>query len=267
MFSYPLFCDYCPVTLWQNATNGQLVGGGLPSFTWITTDLGTTNYVSAFKEYSVSGDTATLVRTDSITYNTNGNITKYGNTTYVYDQLNRLTRENNKALDKTIIWNYNVGGNIISRTEYAYTTGTVGTATATYTYTYGNTWKDQLTSFGGQAITYDSAGNPTSYKGATLTWTRGRLLASYKPSGSSYTTTMQYDANGIRYSKVVPANSYATTTTYFYDGNKLAQEKILVAGMGGSSSTAYKTYLYNSQGLVGFAINNTLYSYRKKLVW
>ncbi|MBQ8505082.1 MAG: hypothetical protein IJ492_02340 [Clostridia bacterium] len=33
-------------------------------------------------------------------------------------------------IDKTIVWSYDVGGNITSRTEYAYTTGSVGTATA-----------------------------------------------------------------------------------------------------------------------------------------
>ena len=49
---------------------------------------------------------------------------------------------------------YNVGGNIVSKTEYAYTTGNVGTATKVYNYTYGNAWKDQLTSFDGTAITY-----------------------------------------------------------------------------------------------------------------
>ena len=46
----------------------------------------------------------------------------------------------------------------MSKTEYAYTTGTVGTATKVYNYTYGNAWKDQLTSFDGTAITYDAAG-------------------------------------------------------------------------------------------------------------
>ena len=39
----------------------------------------------------------------------------------------------------------------MSKTEYVYTTGTVGTATKVYNYTYGNTWKDQLTSFDGTA--------------------------------------------------------------------------------------------------------------------
>ena len=46
----------------------------------------------------------------------------------------------------------------------------------TYNYTYGNTWKDQLTSFDGSSIVYDNSGNPTSYLGKTLAWSKGRLL-------------------------------------------------------------------------------------------
>ena len=177
---------------WPTSVGGTVspqVEGG--SGYYRTTDVGTTQYISSFKEYAVSGNTSTLVRTDNVEYDANGNITKYGATTYVYDKLGRLTRENNLSLDKTFIWEYDIGGNILSKNEYAYTTGTVGTPTATYSYMYGNnSWKDQLTAFNGQTITYDNAGNPTNYKGTTLTWERGRLLVSYKPSGSNYTTTI-----------------------------------------------------------------------------
>ena len=103
----------------------------------------------------------------------------------------------------------------MSKTEYAYTTGEVGTAIATYNYTYGNAWKDQLTSYGGSAITYDAAGNPTSYLGKTLTWSRGRLLTKYV-SGSK-TVDMQYDANGIRIGKVRKIASTTNNSTYIYD--------------------------------------------------
>ena len=172
-------------------------------------------------------------------------------------------------LDKTFIWSYNALGNITQVKEYAYTEATSPTGGTTTVFMHQNGWGNQVTIISQgtttKTISYDSAGNPTNYKGATLTWTRGRLLASYKPSGSSYTTTMQYDANGVRYSKVVPTNYYTTTTSYFYDGNKLAQEKVIVAGMGGNPSTTYKTYLYSSQGIVGFAIGSTVYTYRKNL--
>ena len=98
-----------------------------------------------------------------------------------HDKFNRLTRENNYYLDKTITWEYDVGGNITSRKEYAYTTGTTITTSPVSddTYSYGNTWKDQLTSYNGYECVYDSAGNPTNYRWNTLTW-EGRLLKSFK---------------------------------------------------------------------------------------
>ena len=57
---------------------------------------------------------------------------------------------------------YNVGGNIVSKNEYAYTEGVIeGEPTKTYAYTYTNAWKDQLTDFDGQSIVYDACGNCT----------------------------------------------------------------------------------------------------------
>ena len=164
-------------------------------------------------------------------------------------------RENNPTLDKTTTWCYDVSGNVCSRTEYAYTTGTVGTPVATFNYAYGNGWKDQLTAYNGQSITYDQAGNPTSYKGATLGWTRGRLLASYN------SVSMQYDANGIRTRKVVPTTNGTETTEYIYSGSNLLHEK--VTSTGNQAETSRKYFLYNSQGVVGFVLNGTTYMFRK----
>ena len=49
-------------------------------------------------------------------------------TTYAYDSFDQLVRENNQAAGKTWTYAYDDGGNIQSKTEYAYTTGTLGTA-------------------------------------------------------------------------------------------------------------------------------------------
>ncbi len=57
----------------------------------------------------------------------------------------------------TWIYAYDRGGNILSKTAYAFTTGTVGTAVRTYTYGYTDTnWKDKLTVFDNSTITYDA---------------------------------------------------------------------------------------------------------------
>ena len=172
-------------------------------------------------------------------------------------------QRNTPALDKTIIWSYNALGNRTEAREYAYTTATSPTGGTTTVFMHQNGWGNQVTIISQgtttKTISYDNAGNPTNYKGATLTWTRGRLLASYKPSGSSYTTTMQYDANGVRCSKTIPTSTQPNVFRYVYDGNNLVRE----TKSGTSSYT--KTFLYNSQGIVGFAIGSTVYTYRKNL--
>ena len=52
----------------------------------------------------------------------------------------------------------------------------------THTYTYGDSeWKDLLTAYDGESITYDSIGNPTSYYNGnrwTFGWENGRQLTS-----------------------------------------------------------------------------------------
>ena len=82
-------------------------------------------------------------------------------------------------------------------------------------YTYGNSvWKDLLTSYGGQAISYDAQGNPTSYLGHTLTWEKGRQLKSF--DSNAYT----YNASGIRMTKTVGGVKH----TYTLDGTKIIRE-------------------------------------------
>ena len=63
-------------------------------------------------------------------------------------------------------------------------------------------WKDLLTSFNGQTITYDEIGNPLTYRdGCTFTWQHGRRLANVTKGTDSISYT--YDPNGIRTSKTV----------------------------------------------------------------
>ena len=155
---------------------------------------------------------------------------------------------------------YNVGGNIVSKTEYAYTVGEVGTAIKTYNYTYGNAWKDQLTTFDGQSIVYDDAGNPTSYLGKSLLWSKGRLLTKYV---SGYITIgNQYDANGLRRNKSKINTTPGVigdlvSTSYFYDNSgKLLKE---------STQGYTRYYFYTQDGIVGYMENGEKFLYRKNL--
>ena len=122
--------------------------------------------------------------------------------------------------NKTRVYNYDNGGNITSINEYAYTTGTLGSATNTISYSYTDTnWRDKLTSYNGQAITYDEIGNPISYRGYTMGWSNGRELTSL--SGNGLTATYTYDASGLRLSKTVNG----VKTEYEYQDGKLMYEK------------------------------------------
>ena len=72
----------------------------------------------------------------------------------MYDEAGQLVREDNQGLGKSWTWSYDAGGNIREKKEYAYTTGTLGTALKTVTYGYGNAqWYDELTSYDGRTIT------------------------------------------------------------------------------------------------------------------
>lgn len=156
----------------------------------------------------------------SYTYDNVGNIssvTRNGlTTTYVYDNLGQLTRVNDPHANKSTVYTYDRGGNMTSYSEYAYTTGTLGTAAQTMGYVYGDAnWKDKVTSIGGKAITYDAIGNPLTYDGWTFSWKAGRMLASMVKTGTNAQFT--YDHNGMRIRKVING----VTTNYTLNGKNI----------------------------------------------
>ena len=147
-------------------------------------------------------------------YSHNGTDTKKA--TYVYDTANQLVRENNPSANKSWVWEYDNAGNILSRTEYNYSTGTLGAALDTVNYVYGNSnWGDLLTSYDGQTISYDEIGNPTSIGGRHYTWEHGRRLASLSENGTTWTYT--YNTDGMRIGRTNGTDSY----TYYYNGDLL----------------------------------------------
>ena len=114
-------------------------------------------------------------------------------TEYKYDALGRLVRENNKKLGKTFVFSYDNKGNILTRTEYAFTLKDddfVKEATGeVLEYVYSG---EKLVSYNGELFEYDEIGNPTMYRGNTLTWRFGRRLTSFGAN------TFDYNAEGSR---------------------------------------------------------------------
>ena len=170
-------------------------------------------------------------------------------TTYAYDSFDQLVRENNQAAGKTWTYAYDSGGNILSKTEYAYTTGSLGAAVRTVTYGYGDAgWSDLLTSIGGQSLTADEIGNLLSDGTWTYTWQHGRQLAGMSKSGTNI--TYGYDSDGKRITKTVNGTTY----NYFYLGDQLVE-----LTWGGNKLH----FTYDSTGPLSVSYNGTEYFYVK----
>ncbi len=155
-------------------------------------------------------------------YDMNGNIAfvKSGDmtTNYTYDSAGQLIREDNQAQGKIWTWVYDNAGNILSKKEYAYTTGALGTAIDTVSYVYDTGgWGDLLKTFDGQAITYDNIGNPLTIGNRSFTWKHGRELATLTENGVTWTNT--YNADGLRISRTNGTLTYK----YYYSGGQLVR--------------------------------------------
>ena len=207
-----------------------------------------------------NGNTLTTV-TLNYTYDVLGNIEtiKEGSTQrqkYYYDSLNQLIREDNLDLNQTIVYSYDLGGNLTSTQAYPYQTGATvtGTATTTNTYTYGDSnWKDKLTAYNGSSITYDAIGNPTSYyNGYSFTWQKGRQLAG--ATNGTNTVSYTYNNDGYRTSKTVNG----TLVQYTLEGSR-----VLFKWYGNT----HLWYYYDAAGApIAFSLtSNKQYFYRKNL--
>ena len=142
--------------------------------------------------------------TYTYTYDAVGNILSINDGTYtvsyVYDGLNQLVRENDQRADTTTVYTY-TNGNITGKKVYKYTLGDVGEEIKSTSYGYSNSeWRDLLTSFNGQAVTYDEIGNPITFGSKTFEWC-GRQLERVTDGDNTY--VYAYNTDGDRVSKTV----------------------------------------------------------------
>ena len=142
-----------------------------------------------------------------------------------------------------LTYTYDTAGNILSKSTYDVTSGAVVTPTDVKQYKYANSgWKDRLVNYDGHGIAYDMVGNPWSYCGHTLEWSRIRLLTKWDD------IEIDYNASGIRTRK--------GDTYYELDGDTIISE-----------TTCGDTirYYYGNGGIVGFRYNGSRYYYEKNL--
>ena len=184
--------------------------------------------------------------TTGYTYDANGNITEIKENSvvkesYTYDSLNQLKTVTRNNI--TTSYEYDNNGNI---TEVKQNGAVIKS------YTYGDSeWKDLLTGFNGQSISYDIIGNPLTYRGKAMTWERGRRLAGITEGDNAITYT--YDDSGLRLSKTV---------------NGITTEYVVIAGtLAGEISGGNKLmFLYDESGTkYGFIYNGATYYYNLNL--
>ena len=218
----------------------------------------------AYAPGAESGQTTALVQeitqpgeNHSYAYDNVGNIVSAARngvtTTYAYDALGQLIRVNDPS-DGTWTYEYDCGGNILNKKQYAYTTGTLGTVQQIVSYAYGDAdWKDKLTRYNGVDIAYDAIGNPIHDGVWAYTWENGRQLR--RMACDATIAEFVYNADGLRVQKTVNG----VTTNYTLHGKNIvhmtkgnaelhfwydAQNRPAIVEFNG---TKYG-YLYNLQG-------------------
>ena len=214
-------------------------------------------------------------------YDANGNVTEIKNlldtgknVSYEYDSLNRLTKETNGAIGSEWRYTYDNGGNITKKEEYNPATGALRSS---WDYGYGDTcWKDQLTSWGSygtSSFAYDSSGNPTKYKGSTLTW-EGKRPVKYAESDTKY-TDLSYDGNGLLtgimqvqnfeiWGGAVATNVYSREMTR--DGDRILSEKVTnIDGTLLTNEVKNIKYCYDADGICGMFVDGSQYFFRRNI--
>lgn len=216
----------------------------------------TTNMVGGIS-YKLSSD---RVLDYSYNYNDTGNVENvYENgkkvAVYTYDELNQLVWYADTRTGRYIRIVYDNYGNIQKMESYSLGTNWAPVKLLeTRTYSYGDTnWKDKLTEFDGDSITYDKNGNPLTYRDdMTFEWENGRILK--KITTSEKAIQMNYDSNGMRTQKSVDG----VKTNYYYDSSNN-----LFALTQGSDTLFF--YYDNSGEVMSVSCNGTMYFYIKDL--
>ena len=202
------------------------------------------------------------------TYDANGNIatsversydkgtggvpinSSYSKSSYTYDNLNQLTQITDDSKKEKTKISYDNAGNIKKVQVYNSSTNALK---KTNTYGYDTTWKDKLTSYNGETITYDGIGNPLKYRnGMTMQWKNGRQLSQVKTSKD--TITYKYNIKGLRTRK----DNSDYTYYYYYDDNNN-----LIAMMQGGVVAYF--YYDSNNSVTAMSINDSMYYYIKNL--
>ena len=244
----------------EGAISANYTYDSFSRMTGMTAKNGSTSVVNTAVTYvdPSSSATSTQVKTwnngkaaYTYSYNSKGNISYISDGSleldYRYDEYGRLTSVECLSSGYTLLYHYDVGGNLTRREKIDPNQDRPRSTIATYTYGDAD-WPDLLTAFNGKSITYDAIGNPLSDGTWTYAWQHGRQLASMSKSGSSI--TYGYNADGKRISKTVNGTTY----NFSYLGDQLTE-------MTWGSNKLHFTY--DSTGPASVTYNGNRYFYLK----
>ncbi len=170
---------------------------------------------------------------------------------YYYDEYNQLIRESDYSRNLNIEYNYDNYGNLLTVTTKRLDNNEL---IEINNYGYNNSnWLDQLSSYNGINITYDTIGNPiTIGNDISMNWINGRELNNYSNESAGLNVSYKYNANGIRTSKIVNG----IETKYYLEGDNIIYEKK-------QNNLIY--YLYDYTGLIGLNYNGETFYYVRNL--
>ena len=217
-------------------------GAVTQSYTYVTHNGNQTGLVETIS-YTKNGEA--VLPTLRYEYDAKGNITSiYENGTlkaeYHYDELNRLLWECDYVTEDVLFYEYDKYGNMLYKMnifdsvdiKFEYKSPSSGNAVSKY---------------GDYTMTYDEIGNPISYKGYSMVWTKAKQLASV--SGNGIAMSFKYDSNGIRTLKRVNG----VDTEFTYAGTTLVSQK---------TGNEIMNFAYTAGGApYGFTYNGANYFY------
>ena len=157
------------------------------------------------------------------------------------------------------MYKYDACGNILKKEIYSKTSAAevTGTPEKIINYIYADEWRDRMTGYDGQTVTYDAAGNPVTFLRKQMTWFRDQRLQSIEDSTTD--VTYSYDEDGFRTKKI--DHKAGTTTEYVLDGSLIRWE---ITKNNSGSTVETLAYTYDSYGrIIAFSYNGTQYYYVK----